>query len=102
MNMDDTLSRKGLTERPWVVFEVVSVGVFVASLDLFIVNIAFPDLERDFRGTHIAALSWIRNTASALLQASPCLQSNFSPLPAALLEWPQSSRNRAAELRDGQ
>ena len=26
----------------------VSVGVFMASLDLFIVNIAFPDIQRDF------------------------------------------------------
>ena len=25
----------------------VSVGVFMASLDLFIVNIAFPDIQRD-------------------------------------------------------
>ena len=30
---------------------IVSVGVFVASLDLFIVNIAFPDIQRDFAGT---------------------------------------------------
>ena len=26
----------------------VSVGVFMSSLDLFIVNIAFPDIQRDF------------------------------------------------------
>ncbi len=90
MNMDDTLSRKGLTERPWVVFEVVSVGVFVASLDLFIVNIAFPDLERDFRGTHIAALSWIRNTASALL-AIQLLSAASRTARVATIE-PQPSR----------
>jgi len=40
---------------------IVSVGVFVASLDLFIVNIAFPDIERDFHGTSLASLSWILN-----------------------------------------
>ena len=32
---------------------IVSVGVFVASLDLFIVNIAFPDIQRDF-ARHVA------------------------------------------------
>src|SRR4051812_49499303 len=40
---------------------IVSVGVFVASLDLFIVNIAFPDIQRDFAGSSLASLSWILN-----------------------------------------
>jgi MFS family permease len=48
---------------------IVSVGVFVASLDLFIVNIAFPDIERDFQGTSLASLSWILN-AYAIVFAS--------------------------------
>ena len=48
---------------------IVSVGVFVASLDLFIVNIAFPDIERDFHGTSLASLSWILN-AYAIVFAS--------------------------------
>src|SRR5436190_20340396 len=48
---------------------VVSVGLFVASLDLFIVNIAFPDIERDFHGTSLASLSWILN-AYAIVFAS--------------------------------
>jgi EmrB/QacA subfamily drug resistance transporter len=39
----------------------VSIGVFMASLDLFIVNIAFPDIRRDFPGTSIGTLSWILN-----------------------------------------
>ena len=33
----------------WKVFTVVSVGVFMSSLDLFIVNIAFPDLAARLR-----------------------------------------------------
>src|SRR3954469_162855 len=45
--------------RPWIVTLVVCVGVFLASLDLFIVNIAFPDLEREFAGTSLASLSWV-------------------------------------------
>jgi EmrB/QacA subfamily drug resistance transporter len=39
----------------------VSVGVFMASLDLFIVNIAFPDIQRDFPGTSLSSLSWVLN-----------------------------------------
>jgi EmrB/QacA subfamily drug resistance transporter len=39
----------------------VSAGVFMASLDLFIVNIAFPDIQRDFAGTNLSTLSWILN-----------------------------------------
>ncbi|HUO69563.1 MAG TPA: DHA2 family efflux MFS transporter permease subunit [Solirubrobacteraceae bacterium] len=39
----------------------VSVGVFMASLDLFIVNIAFPDIQRDFHGASLSGLSWVLN-----------------------------------------
>lgn len=38
---------------------VVLVGVFVSSLDLFIVNIAFPDLERSYPGSSLSGLSWV-------------------------------------------
>jgi EmrB/QacA subfamily drug resistance transporter len=48
---------------------IVSVGVFVASLDLFIVNIAFPDLRRDFAGTSLAGLSWVLNAYAIVFAA---------------------------------
>jgi EmrB/QacA subfamily drug resistance transporter len=48
---------------------IVSVGVFVASLDLFIVNIAFPDLQRDFHGTRLATLSWVLNAYAIVFAA---------------------------------
>ncbi|HEV7807385.1 MAG TPA: MFS transporter, partial [Solirubrobacteraceae bacterium] len=38
---------------------VVLVGAFVSSLDLFIVNIAFPDLQRSFRSASLSDLSWV-------------------------------------------
>jgi EmrB/QacA subfamily drug resistance transporter len=41
------------------VLVIVSVATFVASLDLFIVNIAFPSIQREFIGTSDAALSWV-------------------------------------------
>ena len=41
--------------RRWKVLELVSVGVFMVSLDLFIVNIAFPEIEGDFAGSSVSA-----------------------------------------------
>ena len=42
-------------ERRWKVLALVSVGVFMVSLDLFIVNIAFPQIEGDFDGSSVSA-----------------------------------------------
>ena len=39
----------------------VCVGVFMVSLDLFIVNVAFPDIQESFGGTSVGDLSWILN-----------------------------------------
>jgi EmrB/QacA subfamily drug resistance transporter len=47
--------------KPWRTFVMISIGVFASLLDLFIVNIAFPDLQRDFAGTGLAELSWVLN-----------------------------------------
>jgi EmrB/QacA subfamily drug resistance transporter len=46
-------------QRKWLVSAIVCVGVFMASLDLFIVNIAFPSISRHFGGASLASLSWI-------------------------------------------
>src|SRR3954447_18135183 len=40
---------------------VVSAAVFMASLDLFIVNVAFPDIRQEFDNASLADLSWILN-----------------------------------------
>jgi len=42
-----------------VVFVVTALGAFMASLDLSIVNVAFPALERAFRGESSASLAWV-------------------------------------------
>src|SRR3954465_12867051 len=47
-------------KRPVVVL-TVCVGVFMVSLDLFIVNIAFPAIQKSFHGTSVSGLSWILN-----------------------------------------
>src|SRR4051812_13564482 len=53
--MEDRSARTG------PVLAVVSAAVFMASLDLFVVNIAFPDIQRDFGGASLASLSWVLN-----------------------------------------
>jgi EmrB/QacA subfamily drug resistance transporter len=57
-------------QRRWQVMAVVSVAVFMASLDLFIVNIAFADIGRDFAGSSTAALSWVLNAYAIVFAAA--------------------------------
>ena len=51
------------------VLAVVGLAVFLSVLDLFIVNIAFPDLRRDFPGAGLSGLSWVL-TAYAIVFAA--------------------------------
>lgn len=54
--------------RPLTV-AVCCLGVFVAFLDITIVNVAFPDLERDFDSSSLAALSWVVNGYNVVIAA---------------------------------
>lgn len=45
--------------RDWKVLTVASVAVYLVSLDVTIVNIAFGDLAEDFPGTAPTALAWV-------------------------------------------
>jgi EmrB/QacA subfamily drug resistance transporter len=45
--------------RRTIVFIVTALGAFMASLDLSIVNVAFPALERTFSHDSRAALAWV-------------------------------------------
>jgi EmrB/QacA subfamily drug resistance transporter len=40
---------------------VLSLAVFMSSLDLFIVNLAFPYIGREYPGTSLGGLSWVLN-----------------------------------------
>ena len=40
---------------------VLSLAVFMSSLDLFIVNLAFPYIGREYAGTGLSSLSWVLN-----------------------------------------
>jgi EmrB/QacA subfamily drug resistance transporter len=61
----------GRLSQPQLVLVIVSAGVALASLDLFIVNVALPQMARDFelRGDGVADLSWVLN-AYAIVYAS--------------------------------
>jgi EmrB/QacA subfamily drug resistance transporter len=48
---------------------VLSLGVFMSSLDLFIVNLAFPSIGQDYPGTSLGALSWVLNAYTIVFAA---------------------------------
>lgn len=58
--------RSGL---PWSVLVVTALAVFMAFLDLTIVNIAFPSIARSFAGTSLANLSWVLTAYNVLFAA---------------------------------
>lgn len=45
--------------RPGPAIAVASAATFVAFLDVTVVNVALPDLQRDFPGDSLVALSWV-------------------------------------------
>ena len=58
-----------MMQRKWRVTAVVSAGVFMASLDLFIVNIAFPAIGWHFHGASLQSLSWILSAYAIVFAA---------------------------------
>ena len=54
---------------PAAVLAVLSLAAFMASLDLFIVNVAFRAIGGDFGGTSLSDLSWVLN-AYAIVYAA--------------------------------
>ena len=46
---------------PGPVLAIVCAGVVLSSLDLFIVNVALPQIARDLPGASLAGLSWVLN-----------------------------------------
>jgi EmrB/QacA subfamily drug resistance transporter len=53
----------------WRAFLLVAPAIFISVLDMFIVNVAFPDILRDFEGTSISALSWVLNAYTIVFAA---------------------------------
>lgn len=57
------------TEHPGRILLVVSAAAFLSSLDLFIVNIAFPAIRADFPGSDLAQMSWVLNGYTVVFAA---------------------------------
>jgi EmrB/QacA subfamily drug resistance transporter len=53
----------------WRALLLVAPAIFISSLDMFIVNIAFPDILRDFEGSSISELSWVLNAYTIVFAA---------------------------------
>jgi EmrB/QacA subfamily drug resistance transporter len=54
---------------PMLVLVIVCAGVVLASLDLFVVNVALPDIARDLHTASLGDLSWVLN-AYAIVYAA--------------------------------
>jgi EmrB/QacA subfamily drug resistance transporter len=55
--------------RVTAVVGVLSLAVFMSSLDLFIVNLAFPFISKDYPGTSLSSLSWVLNAYTIVFAA---------------------------------
>jgi EmrB/QacA subfamily drug resistance transporter len=53
----------------WTIMVVLSAVAFMAQLDLFIVNVAIPDLGRSFPGQGLGNLSWVLNAYAIIFAA---------------------------------
>ncbi|WP_394830456.1 MFS transporter [Pendulispora rubella] len=58
-----------LQGKPWLVLAVASGANFLTVLDLWVVSIAYPELERAFAPTTLSDVSWILNVYAILLAA---------------------------------
>jgi EmrB/QacA subfamily drug resistance transporter len=64
----NTAGVKG-TARFAAVFAVVTAGIAMVNLDLFIVNVALPSIGRTFGGADLASLSWVLNAYAIVFAA---------------------------------
>src|SRR5271167_5007147 len=55
------LERRRSTASPNQVLAIVCVGICLANLDLFIVNVGLPNIAADFKEASLEDLSWILN-----------------------------------------
>ncbi len=60
----------GERSRPVLTALIVLTGVFLSSLDLFIVNIAFPSISAGFHGESLSSLSWVLSAYTIVFAAA--------------------------------
>ena len=59
----------GPAPRTTAIVTVLALAVFMSSLDLFIVNLAFPYIGREYGGTSLGSLSWVLNAYTIVFAA---------------------------------
>jgi EmrB/QacA subfamily drug resistance transporter len=66
-----TPSTRSFASKPGIgaLVGVLSFAIFMTSLDLFIVNLAFPYIGREFAGTSLGSLSWVLNAYTIVFAA---------------------------------
>ena len=55
--------------RVAAIVAVLALAVFMSSLDLFIVNLAFPYIGKEYAGTSLGSLSWVLNAYTIVFAA---------------------------------
>lgn len=55
----------GGARKPGWILAIVSLGVVLSSLDLFVVNIALPSIAADLHSGNVSELSWILDAHAA-------------------------------------
>ncbi len=58
------------SSRPVLTALIVLTGVFLSSLDLFIVNIAFPSISATYHGESLSSLSWVLSAYTIVFAAA--------------------------------
>lgn len=61
--------RERVASSPAAVLAVLSLAAFMASLDLFIVNVAFGSIAEDFGGQSLSGVSWVLNAYAVVYAA---------------------------------
>lgn len=61
--------RDRVASSPAAVLAVLSLAAFMASLDLFIVNVAFASIAEDFGGASLSGVSWVLNAYAVVYAA---------------------------------
>ena len=65
------------------VFAIVAIGVSMSNLDLFIVNVALPQVGEGFSGASLASLSWVLNAYAVVFAALLVPAGNFADRTSA-------------------
>ena len=61
--------RNRTVSRPGLVLTVVSLGLVLANIDLFVVNVALPSIAADLHADNLGALSWTLNAYAIVFAA---------------------------------